>query len=170
MTEIISPIPLQDTTAQYPLPPRKDDNPMGTPEMFKHLEPYVYQGIPGFEELGGMAPLNISDLAKMPIGGHAFRIVDHAEPRPPTPWHFHHLDLHLSVITKGWVHLDVEGAGEKVVKAGQLLCLPARIRHRELGEAPGTEGFEIVSPGPYKTTFFVFNEETESYDEVDVWL
>jgi hypothetical protein len=168
---MVETIPMQDTTAQYPLPPRTDDLVLGTPEMFTHLEEYEYEGIPGFEEISEMCSLDIRDLTNGALGSHAFRMKPEGEgQRQPSPWHFHHVEMHLSILLTGWVRLELEGVGEKLIEPGKLYLQPARIRHRELEMPAGTTGFEITMPARYKTTFYLFDEETKSYKEQDLWL
>ena len=143
---------------------------LGTPEMFTHLEPYNFTDIPGFEAAGEIADLKLEDLTDGSYGAHAFRVKPTKEALPPTPWHVHDVDFHLSVFIRGWIRIELEGVGEKRIEAGQLYLQPPRIRHRELEMSPDILGFEITRPAKYKTTFFIFDEGTETYNEFDLWL
>jgi mannose-6-phosphate isomerase-like protein (cupin superfamily) len=81
---------------------------------------------------------------------HVIRAIPgkHAEPR----WHRHHLDFQMVFVTKGWVRFEYEDIGEVMLKRGDSVYQPPRIRHRELAHSEDLELVEITSPAEFKTT------------------
>jgi hypothetical protein len=153
---------------------------IATPEMFEHLGPILWSGLPpgfadGLEQLIDEttdfehADLGFTELSNNLIGAHGFRIKPSAE-NHASPWHVHHLAVQIGILTSGFVRLEVEGVGEVKHEPGQLINFPPGVRHRELEMAPGTEGFEITIPAKYRTTFFVFDEVSGSYKDVELYL
>ena len=169
MSDIVNVMMKGHSDSAPPLPPASPEM-IATPEMFAHwAQDLGWHGFPGYEDEFQHADLAISELSKNQVGGHAFKILPQAQ-NHPSPWHVHHVDLQLAYLSKGWVRLEVEGVGEVTQEAGALIHFPPRVRHRELEMAPGTEGFELTIPAKFTTTFFVFDEETGAYKDVEVVL
>ncbi len=66
--------------------------------------------------------------------------------------HFHSLRLQMVFCYKGWVRVVYEDQGESfVMKAGDCVLQPPRIRHRVLEASPGLEVIELACPAEHLT-------------------
>ena len=92
--------------------------------------------IPG--RLGGRY---IASLISMPDGG------------PVADWvHFHRVAFQMIYVRRGWVRVVYEDQGEPfVMREGDLVLQPPRIRHRVLESSPELEVIEIGAPALHGT-------------------
>jgi mannose-6-phosphate isomerase-like protein (cupin superfamily) len=66
--------------------------------------------------------------------------------------HFHEVGFQMIYCRKGWVRLVYEDQGEPfVMRAGEIVLQPPRLRHRVLECSPGLEVVEISSPAVHAT-------------------
>ncbi|MBL8689385.1 MAG: cupin domain-containing protein [Rhodospirillaceae bacterium] len=94
--------------------------------------------------------LGIAEASAGSVRAHVIRAVPgtHAEPR----WHRHHLKFQMVFVTRGWVRFEYEDIGEVMLKPGDSVYQPPRIRHRELAHSDDLELVEITSPADFETT------------------
>ncbi len=94
--------------------------------------------------------LGIAEASGGSVRAHVIRAVPgkHAEPR----WHRHHLDFQMVFVTRGWVRFEYEDIGEVLLKPGDSVYQPPRIRHREIEHSDDLELVEITSPADFETT------------------
>jgi quercetin dioxygenase-like cupin family protein len=72
--------------------------------------------------------------------------------RVPDYVHFHRVRFQMIYCYKGWVRVVYEDQGPPfVLKAGDCVLQPPRIRHRVLESSPGLEVIEIGSPADHET-------------------
>jgi quercetin dioxygenase-like cupin family protein len=72
----------------------------------------------------------------------------------PDDVHFHHLDVQLLVVRRGWVDVLYEGCGPAIrMEPGDVVLQPPGIRHRVLETSPGFEIVEVASPADHLTEF-----------------
>jgi quercetin dioxygenase-like cupin family protein len=70
----------------------------------------------------------------------------------PDQVHFHSIAFQLIYCLEGWVRLVYEDQGEPfVLRAGDCVLQPPRIRHRVLESSPGLEVLEVGSPAIHDT-------------------
>jgi quercetin dioxygenase-like cupin family protein len=70
----------------------------------------------------------------------------------PDQVHFHSIAFQLIYCLEGWVRLVYEDQGEPfVLRAGDCVLQPPRIRHRVLEASPGLEVLEVGSPAIHDT-------------------
>lgn len=72
---------------------------------------------------------------------------------PVSDWvHFHRIALQLLYVRRGWVRLLYEDQGAPfVMREGDLVLQPPKIRHRVLESSPGFEIIEIGAPAVHAT-------------------
>lgn len=141
---------------------------LAEPGLLDFLTEKSFVNIPGYEALQ-LRELGYGDKSKGTLGMHVARITPGKDPQG-SPWHMHHLDLHIGYFLKGWARFEFEGVGVVEFGAGTALFQPTWNRHRELELSPDFEAIEITMPAHYKTTFFIFDEETGEYKDVIVEL
>lgn len=103
----------------------------------------------------GRAGMLYRDLAPGRLGGHV--IASHIRiPRGgpvPDDVHFHDVAVQLIHCVRGWVRLVYEDQGAPfVLRAGQTVLQPPRIRHRVLECSDALEVVELTSPADHLTT------------------
>lgn len=83
------------------------------------------------------------------FGAHVIRAVPgrHAEPQ----WHTHDLAFQMVYILQGWVRFEYEDAGEVLLRAGDSVYQPPRVRHLEVAHSDDLELLEITSPAEFHT-------------------
>lgn len=66
--------------------------------------------------------------------------------------HFHKVRFQMIYCYKGWVRVVYEDQGPPLVmRAGDCVLQPPRIRHRVLESSPGLEVIEIGCPAEHET-------------------
>lgn len=155
---------LDEEEVDHPLPPRSNHMILATPEMFDAEKPDSFTDIPGFEG----AFLRATDVAAQTGGKFDVNVLK-ANPDikwTSSPWHMHHHDIALTYIMEGWADFEFEGIGVVRFEKGMIMNQPALNRHREGATSPDFFAVVFISPAKFGTTLFVWNEETEEYDEV----
>lgn len=66
-------------------------------------------------------------------------------------WHWHDCTFQMFYVLKGWAKFEYEGHGAHVVREGDCVLQPARIRHREIAHSEDFEVLEIVAPADFAT-------------------
>jgi quercetin dioxygenase-like cupin family protein len=103
----------------------------------------------------GRAGMRYRDLVPGRLGGAVIashiRIPEAGE--VPDLVHFHDVAFQLIFCAHGWVRLVYEDQGPPfVLKAGDCLIQPPRIRHRVLEASAGLEVVELTAPAEHLTT------------------
>ncbi len=103
----------------------------------------------------GRAGMLYRDLIPGRLGGHV--VASHIRiPRGgpvPDDVHFHDVAVQVIHCVRGWVRLVYEGQGASfVLRAGQTVLQPPRIRHRVLECSDALEVVEVTSPAQHLTT------------------
>ncbi len=94
------------------------------------------------------------DLATAEFTGRRIHIhvVKALEPMPGgTGWHNHTMSQ-LFVVLTGWAKIAVEGRGERVMRAGDAMCLGAGMRHDVPAYSADYTVLEMCVPADYDTT------------------
>jgi quercetin dioxygenase-like cupin family protein len=102
----------------------------------------------------GRAGMRYRDLVPDRQGGFLvasqIRIEDGGE--VPDYVHYHAVRFQMIHCVAGWVRLVYEGQGDSfVLRAGECVLQPPRIRHRVLECSPGLEVVEVGSPADHET-------------------
>jgi quercetin dioxygenase-like cupin family protein len=66
-------------------------------------------------------------------------------------WHYHDCDFQMYYVLKGWARFEYEGQGVHVVRKGDCVLQPARIKHREIEHSADLQILEIVAPANFET-------------------
>jgi quercetin dioxygenase-like cupin family protein len=149
----------------HPLPPPTPDMVMATPDVFDHLQVDSYQPIPGFP---AMEMRDLPHVLKH-TGGQVSAVVLRGVPGVKwvgSPWHLHQLDFQLAFILKGDADFNFEGVGVIRLQSGTVMYQPPVNRHRELGVSEDFELLLLNSPGSFKTTAFIYDEEAGAYQDL----
>ena len=165
---------LQEVTAELghgsafdpPLPPATDEMVLATHDMVMPLTDESYQTIPGAEYMG-IRMTEITELSGNRVGA-TFMKRNPEIPCTQSPWHMHHMDIHVAYVIRGWARFEFEGVGEIRVEAGGIVYQPPLNRHRELEVSLDFEAVEFTLPGSSKTTLFFFDEDTEEYEGLEI--
>lgn len=102
----------------------------------------------------GRAGMFYRDLIPGHMGGRCIASHIRIPEGGPVPdyVHFHHVRFQMIYCYKGWVRVVYEDQGPPfVMRAGDSVLQPPRIRHRVLECAPGLEVIEIGCPAEHET-------------------
>ena len=102
----------------------------------------------------GRAGLYYRDLIADRLGGRFIASHIRLSAGGPVPdyVHFHKLRFQMIYCSKGWVKVVYEDQGAPfVMRAGDCVLQPPRIRHRVLASSPGAEVVEIACPAAHET-------------------
>ncbi len=80
-------------------------------------------------------------------------------------WHWHDCTFQIFYVLNGWARFEYEGQGVRIVRKGDCVLQPAKVRHRELEHSEDFEVLEIVAPGDFATHAL---ESTESTSDTAV--
>jgi putative sterol carrier protein/quercetin dioxygenase-like cupin family protein len=148
----------------HPLPPRTDNMILATPEMFDPEKADSFKDIPGFEAAFARA----TQIRQQTSDRFDVQILK-ANPRVAwtgSPWHMHHHDIAITYILQGWAEFEFEGVGVVRFEKGMLMNQPANNRHREGVTSNDFMGIAFIAPAKFATTLFIWNDETQEYDEI----
>jgi hypothetical protein len=149
----------------HPLPPPTPEMVMATPDLVDRLKADSFQPVPGF------APLAMRDLGHVAeqTGGQVSAVTIRGVPGVKwvgSPWHLHHLDFQLAFILDGDADFNFEGVGLVHLKAGTVMYQPPVNRHQELGVSEDFELLLLNAPGRFKTTAYLYDQESGGYQEM----
>lgn len=102
----------------------------------------------------GRAGMLYRDLLPGRLGGHLIASRIRIEEGGPVPdyVHFHHVRFQFIYCVSGWVRLVYEDQGDPfVLRAGDCVLQPPRIRHRVLECSAGLEVIELGCPAEHAT-------------------
>jgi mannose-6-phosphate isomerase-like protein (cupin superfamily) len=102
----------------------------------------------------GRAGLTYRDLIPDRLGGRFIASHIRIEAGGPVPdyVHFHKVRFQMIYVKEGWVRVVYEDQGAPfVMRAGDCVLQPPRIRHRVLESSPGLEVVEIACPAWHET-------------------
>jgi quercetin dioxygenase-like cupin family protein len=102
----------------------------------------------------GRAGMRYRDLIPCRLGGRYIASHIHIPRGGPVPdyCHYHHIHFQMIFCYKGWVRVVYEGQGEPfIMKAGDCVLQPPKIRHRVLEASDNLEVVEVGSPAVHKT-------------------
>jgi quercetin dioxygenase-like cupin family protein len=66
-------------------------------------------------------------------------------------WHRHECAFQMLYVLKGWAKFEYHGHGVHVIRPGDCVLQPPKIRHREIEHSADFEVLEIVSPADFAT-------------------
>lgn len=115
---------------------------------------FVLSKIEGAQWIGGRAGMRYRDLVPDRQGGRFIASHIHIPQGGPVPdyVHFHAVRFQLIYCKSGWVRVVYEDQGEPfVLRAGDCVLQPPRIRHRVLECSGGLEVIEVGSPADHET-------------------
>ena len=102
----------------------------------------------------GRAGMEYRDLVPDRLGGWLVASHIRIPEGGPVPdyVHFHEIRFQIIYCRAGWVRLVYEDQGEPfVMRAGEVVVQPPRIRHRVLESSPGLEVIELACPAVHAT-------------------
>jgi len=102
----------------------------------------------------GRAGMQYRDLLPDRLGGWLIASHIRIPDGGPVPdyVHFHQIRFQIIYCRAGWVRLAYEDQGEPfVMRAGEVVVQPPRIRHRVLEASPGLEVIELACPATHAT-------------------
>jgi quercetin dioxygenase-like cupin family protein len=126
----------------------------GRPGAPARFEPQFVLTRAGDEAVPGRAGMTYRDLIPSRLGGRY--VASHimiAEGGPVADWvHFHEVDFQMIAVRHGWVRVVYEGQGDPfVIRPGDVVLQPPRIRHRVLESSEGLEVVEVGCPALHET-------------------
>jgi mannose-6-phosphate isomerase-like protein (cupin superfamily) len=103
-------------------------------------------GLRGFFDYSDLGAAAASNGA---VGAHLIRA--RKGEASPGAWHTHDLRFQLVLVLSGWVRFEYEGYGEVLLTAGDSVCQPPGVRHREIAHSDDLEMLEVTLPAAFKT-------------------
>lgn len=95
--------------------------------------------------------LGIGDGTDGDYVAHVIRANGEDEGEQIHQWHVHDCDFQMVYILRGWVTFEYEGAGQRMLRAGDCISQVPGLRHRESECSADLEMLEIVAPASFET-------------------
>lgn len=86
------------------------------------------------------------------FGASIVRTVRAVRPGDGTGWHYHHAELQLIYVIRGYAVLDYAGLGRTVLNAGDMVYQPKGAHHDVVEVSENYEHIEIDMPAKFETT------------------
>lgn len=131
-----------------PLPPHHAAAGAARRAQYLHETPKSYVVGAGPRRYFAYRDLGTADFTRRRIHVHVVKALD---PMPGgTGWHNHTMSQ-LFVPLEGWAHLVVDGHGERIMNAGDAMCLRAGMRHDVPAYSANYKVLEMCIPADYDT-------------------